>query len=157
MAWFADLSPCTYFGQEFASFLRAVGWLERGHAFATGPVDVLIYRRLVELLQSPWEPFLLLGTHGCQLCHYEPGRSGRRNLFLPGDGVVYVCPELVAHYMNAHGYAPPQEFCQAVLGCPELSTASYFKALLAGGARALVFAARGEKERSASPGDPGDE
>jgi hypothetical protein len=145
MAWFADLSPCSYFGQEYAGFLRAVGWLERTHDFTTGTVDASVYRRLVELLQAPWEPRTFLGTHGCQLCHYEPGRHGRRNLFVPGDGVVYVCPELVVHYMNAHGYAPPGEFCQAVANCPEMSSAQYFKALLAGGARALVFAARGER------------
>jgi hypothetical protein len=28
MAWFADLSPCTYFAEGWAHFLRSVGWLE---------------------------------------------------------------------------------------------------------------------------------
>ena len=145
MAWFADLSPCTYFGQEHAGFLRAVGWLERDHSFTTASVDVSVYRRLMDLFQSPWQPFMFLGIHGCQLCHYEPGCNGTKNLFLGGDGVVYVCPELITHYMNAHHYAPPQEFCQAVMNCPEMSSAQYFKALLTGGARALVFAGRDEK------------
>jgi hypothetical protein len=142
MAWFADLSPCLYFGEEYASFLRAVGWLERDHAFTAGTVDVLIYRRLRELAQSPWEPGVFLGHHGCQLCHYEPATYGTKNLFVPGDGVVYVCPELIAHYMNAHAYAPPPEFCKAVLACPEMSTKEYFKAMLNGGARSMVFAGK---------------
>ena len=47
--------------------------------------------------------------------------------------------------MNVHDYAPPAEFCAAILACPEMSSAAYFKALLAGGARALVFMARGEE------------
>jgi hypothetical protein len=144
MAWFADLSPCSYFGREHSEFLRAVGWLERGHAFPTGTTDVSVYQRLLDLAKSPWEPMMFLGNHGCHLCQYEPGRIGRWNLFVPGDGVVYVCPDLITHYMNAHYYVPPQEFCQAVLNCPEMSSAQYFKAMLGGGARALVFAGRGE-------------
>jgi hypothetical protein len=144
MAWFADLSPCSYFGQEHAEFLRAVGWLEREHSFTTGSVDDPVYRRLVELSRSPWEPAAFMGIHGCELCQYEPGQSGKTNLFLPGDGVIYVCPELITHYMNAHHYAPPPEFCQAVVNCPEMRSMQYFKALLAGGARSLVNAARGQ-------------
>jgi hypothetical protein len=144
MAWFADLAACSYFGQEYATFLRAVGWLARDHTFTTGTVDVSVYSRLVELLQWPWEHGVFVGHHGCELCHYEPGRYGTRNLFVPGDKVVYVCPELITHYMNAHRYAPPQDFCQAVLNCPEMSSRDYFKALIAGGAGALVFAGRGE-------------
>jgi hypothetical protein len=142
MAWFADLSPCSYFGQEHADYLRAIGCLERGHDFTSGTVNVTVYRRLVELLQTPWQPGYFMGVHGCQLCRYEPGHHGNKNLFVPGVGVVYVCPELVVHYMNAHGYAPPHEFCQAVLSCPEMSTRHYFKALVDGGARKLVFASR---------------
>jgi hypothetical protein len=46
MAWFADLSPCDYFGAEFVDCLRAVGWLERGQPFPIGPVDPAVYARL---------------------------------------------------------------------------------------------------------------
>jgi len=50
MAWFADLSLCTYFGQEYAGFLRAVGWLECDHSFTTGSVDVSVHRRLIDFV-----------------------------------------------------------------------------------------------------------
>jgi len=143
MAWFANFSPCTYFGQEHAGFLRAVGWLERGHEFKTGAVDRLVYRRLQELLQDPWQPAVFLGVHGCELCQYEPGGHGKRNLFLPGTGTVYVSPDLIAHYMNAHCYAPPDEFCAAVMNCPKMSSAAYFKALVLAGARVLVLGWQG--------------
>jgi hypothetical protein len=117
-----------------------VGWLEREHAFATGVVDPQVYRRLVALLQALWEPAMFLGTHGCKLCRCELGRYGQHILFVPGGRVVYVCPELIAHYMNAHGYVPSDEFCQVLLRCPGMSTRNYFKALVDGGARALVCA-----------------
>jgi hypothetical protein len=142
--WFADLSPIIYFGHEHATYLRAIGWLEHGQAFAKGVVDAQVYRRLVALLKEPWEPFVFMGVHGCGLCHYEPACYGAKNVYVPGDGVVYVCPELVTHYMNAHQYAPPHDFCDAVLKCPEMSSSQYFRALLAGGAKSLVFAARGD-------------
>jgi hypothetical protein len=62
MAWRGDLMPCDYFGAEFAPFLRAVGWLERGHPYRTGEVDRRVFDRLTELCADPWQP-MLMGTH----------------------------------------------------------------------------------------------
>ena len=31
-----------------------------------------------------------------------------------GKGVVYAAPELIAHYVEDHGYLPPPEFVEAV-------------------------------------------
>lgn len=53
---------------------------------------------------------------------------GTTNLWIPGDGCVYVAPSLVAHYIRAHRYAPPQEFVDAVLRCPDMHTEEYRKA-----------------------------
>jgi hypothetical protein len=61
--------------------------------------------------------------------------------FIPSNDVVYVCPELILHYINAHGYSPPREFCEAVLACPDIRTMEYKKRLLAAGLR--VLSARG--------------
>ena len=141
MAWYADLSPCDYFAAGCTSFLRAVGWLERGRPFATGPVDAAVYERLVEMFRDPWQPGIFLGFHRCDLCLYE-GESGKRNLFVPADGLVFVCPELVTHHMNAHEYRPPEDFCRSVLACPPMRSVPYFKALLACGARPLVHQAK---------------
>jgi hypothetical protein len=30
------------------------------------------------------------------------------------DGIVYAAPTLVCHYIQAHGYFPPEEFIEAV-------------------------------------------
>src|ERR1041384_2740196 len=129
MAWFADLSPCLYFGDEFADMLVAVGWLEQGRPFETGRVEPDVYSKLVELFKQPWEPGTFMGPHGCDLCLYE-STLGSRNLFVPTADRAFVCPELITHYMNAHSYRPPDEFCQAVLRCPEMRSKAYLKALL---------------------------
>lgn len=143
MAWQGDSTPCDYFGAEFAAFLRAVGWLERGCTYPTGEVDPRVFDRLNEFRVSPWQPMVAAGYHPCGLCLYRTEAEGKSNLFIPGEGVIYVCPELITHYMNAHGYAPPAEFCQAVLGCPPMRSMEYLKSLLANGGRPLVRLARG--------------
>ena len=43
--------------------------------------------------------------------------------------MIYVAPELIAHYIDAHEYRPPDEFVESVLKCPRMSTKEYFKAL----------------------------
>jgi hypothetical protein len=136
MAWYPDLSNYHDFGPESGARLLAVGWLERGQPFSTGTVDPAVYTRLLELLRNPWEPAMTLGFHHCDLCLYE-GAPGKRNLYIPAGGKVFVCPELITHYMNAHAYQPPEEFCRAVLACPPMRSMAYLKALL-GDARPLV-------------------
>jgi hypothetical protein len=71
MAWFEDLSPCTYLGTESAPLLRAVGWLERGKPFPVGAVDRRVYEKLAELCQDPWQPLASAGFHTCDLCQYN--------------------------------------------------------------------------------------
>jgi hypothetical protein len=136
MAWFSDLSPCTYFAH--AAVLRAVGWLESGKEFQIGKVDRRVYDKLVELSREPWQPVTCAGLHSCDLCGYEPISHGVNNIFIPGKGLLYVCPELIVHYMNAHGYRPPAEFCDAVLVCPPMRSMEYLKAVLDNGGRALM-------------------
>jgi hypothetical protein len=143
MAWFEDLAECTYFHPLRVSALRAVGWLECGRPFSLGAVDPRVYSKLKELSADPWQPFVFAGHHSCDLCTYEPGASGSGNVFVPGDTVIYVCPELVVHYMNAHGYQPPAVFCSAVLACPEMRSMAYLRAILKNGGRELVQEARG--------------
>jgi hypothetical protein len=55
--------------------------------------------------------------------------KGTVNLFVPGRKSVIVAPVLIEHYIDAHGYMPPAEFCEAVLECPPMGTDEYFAAL----------------------------
>lgn len=130
--WFEDLSPCTYFGEAVGRWLRAVGWLQRGRDFSKGRIRTDVYEKLQFLLESPVGPVLFAGLHFCDLCDCR-GPGGSANLWVPGNRILYVCPELILHYAHAHEYAPPKEFCDAVLGCPLIGSAEYKIAYLANG------------------------
>ena len=137
MAHFDDLTECNYFGAEHAQSLRAVGWLTSDKRFATGKTDPSAFAKLKELLSAPWQPMITLGIHECELCQFD-SPCGNANLFVPNGYVVFVCPELILHYIAAHHYRPPDEFITAVTNCPLTSTMQYKKLLLESGGRALV-------------------
>jgi len=140
MAWFQDLGECDYFGVG-KPWLRAVGWLQRGKPFPLGAMQPQVYAALAQLAKVPWQPSIFLGWHTCDLCTSALPATGYQNVFVPGDGVIYVCPELATHYISAHDYAPPACFCDAVLRCPPMGSPEYLAAILAIGGRGLVEAA----------------
>jgi hypothetical protein len=55
---------------------------------------------------------------------------GIYNLWVPGNDVIYVAPELILHYIQEHRYRPPDEFISAVLRCPDPKTQQYLDALV---------------------------
>ena len=118
--------------------LVAVGWLEQGKPFPTGEVPRAVYDALREMRKNPWQPFVCPGLHECDLCRFDGEARGCANLIIPSDGIIYVAPELIVHYMNAHGYQPPDEVCRAVLSCPPMRSMEYLKAVRScGGAQML--------------------
>jgi hypothetical protein len=149
MTWLADLSPCNSLSAADGHF-RAIGWLARGKTFTTGDVAEPVFEKLCQLLRDPWNPCFPGGYHHCELCRFTGGTgavdyngfavsgASAASLFVPGDGVIYVSPTSIAHYIDAHVYQPPDEFCRAVLGCSPMRSVQYFKALLANGGRKLV-------------------
>jgi hypothetical protein len=135
--WIEDLSHMG--GSER---MVAIGWLERGRPYPVGEVPMAVYKKLSALLAEPWQPAASGGIQPCGLCVYEAERAGTMNLFVPGAQRVYVAPELILHYMNAHRYQPPEEFCTAVMSCPRMGTPEYRQALLtAGGPEVARYAA----------------
>jgi len=138
MATFHDLDPLPYFGEELVDSLRAVGWLGRELLFKKGPISVDAYERLRELLKDPFQPFVAAGVHTCDLCQFEGEARGNANLFVPADGLLLVCPELIVHYINAHEYRPPGKFCDAVMACPDTRSSEYKRLFLANGGRKLM-------------------
>ena len=130
MTYYQDLSTCYYFGEGFggqAELIVAVGWLSAREDYARGSVPAVARDRLASLLCEAWQPVSFLGSHTCQLCG---GARSHRNLFLPGQGKVLVAPEGILHYIDNHGYLPPQEFIRAVLSCPPMGSQDYFRALV---------------------------
>jgi hypothetical protein len=41
--------------------------------------------------------------------------QGSGEIRVPGDRKVYAAPILIHHYVEAHGYKPPEEFIEAVI------------------------------------------
>jgi hypothetical protein len=58
---------------------------------------------------------------------------GASNVFVPGEGVIYVAPSMIAHYIDAHNYEPPAVFWEAVMKCPEMGSDAYGQALILNG------------------------
>ena len=139
--WFEDLTECNYFGEENAEILTAIGWLENGKKFSTGTVPRDVYFKLCEFKKNPWRFSVFMGFHQCDLCHFQfefSGEKGISNIFIPGNGKIYVCPELITHYINVHFYLPPREFLEAVCLCPPMRSMEYLKKIVENGGRDLV-------------------
>lgn len=138
MTWYEDLTPYRYMliepgwpvegppegGVEALYFWMSddyepafehdevnVGWLERGHAFPVGEPDEEFVTSLRHACSTQrWA--VMRGLYPCPLCG---GAAGHSEIRIQGDGVVYAAPTLVAHYVEAHRYAPPQAFVDAVI------------------------------------------
>jgi len=106
------------------------------------------------VVRVPWQPVLACGYHECEICSHDTtnwppalhprhsdrvlieGRTlrvGANNLFVPGDGVVYLAPDLILHYILAHDYLPPRPFLMAVRRCPGSHSAAYRDLIVANG------------------------
>ena len=136
MTYFADLSPWG----DASDQLTAVGWLESDREYHRGDVPVSVVARLMQLLIDPWQPAVTAGYHDCSFCRVSGGPHqftfngttidvGNSNLFVPADGQIFIAPSLILHYIDAHGYAPPQSFQDAVLACPDMQSKEYLAAI----------------------------
>ena len=122
---YPDLAVCDYFGAG-GDRLLAVGWLEPGHQFESGEVPPELSHQLRRRLKNRWAPVVLAGGQCCGFCPEQTSFSVA-NIFVPGDGVVYVCPEGILHYISVHQYRPPTEFMAAVESAPLPISIEYFE------------------------------
>jgi hypothetical protein len=124
--YFPDLS--TECSADEGACIRAIGWLSSAHDFPKGEVPPQFLEKLREHLKDPWQTVAFWGYHKCDLCPpHVNAACGKDNLWIPGNGVVYVAPAMVLHYIEAHQYKPPDEFIAAVLECPEQKSPEYLK------------------------------
>jgi hypothetical protein len=128
MSHYVDLSP--YVTLKTANPRAvAVGWLAKDHSFTSGPAAPELVARLEALVRSrPWEPYYTVGPHFCEFCPPQTA-GGTQTLWIPGEAHVYVSPSLIAHYVGAHGYQPPDCYVSAVLACPSMHSEDYFREL----------------------------
>lgn len=140
MTWTPDLS----FGTMVIAgpCVRAIGWLDREHAFPVGTVppafvDALdAFRRLAPDSEDALGFDSFCGFHVCELCPDpdsipEDGRRGWRNFAVPYANLLFVCPELITHYVGTHRYRPPNEFVAAVVESPLPGSEAYTAATAA--------------------------
>ena len=133
VTYFADESLCTY-GENWPAEQRlphgtlAVGWLEPSQPYRTGEVPPEFVKALHSLCRRPVR--VTRGLHRCLFCppphHRWPGTTvahpdgdyqvGHGEVHVTGlDGTRYAAPDMVIHYVTAHGYRPPNGFIAGVL------------------------------------------
>jgi len=110
--------------------IRAVGWLEPGYEYRTGRVraPARFLRNIQDLLAESHLPSAFpvrvdyMGVHTCGFCraHY-----GNGELLVPHGDFVFIAPTMIVHYVQFHGYLPPDEFVKAVNFCPLPSSLEY--------------------------------
>ena len=139
MAYFEDMSPCTYFG-NWSDRLVSVGWLVPEREFVTGDVSDEFFEALFSMLKKPWQPFVTAGHEPCKFCRFTHGPTilkyvgeevsiGTNNLFVPDGERAFVTPSSILHYIDSHKYQPPAEFQAAVLRESSSSSIDLFKKL----------------------------
>jgi len=103
-----------------------IGWLGASCTFEPGLVDPSVRDRLLRLAAQRRN--LMRGFHNCEMCSMDSPIEvpsswassgiqylGNGEIHVPStSGVIFSAPTLVIHYIDSHGYCPPQEFLDAV-------------------------------------------
>jgi len=121
--FFPDLSRYTY--TETGENVVNVGWLAAGAPMRIGEVDQIVRDELARMAREPTN--LMRGFHYCDFCDAEspivafasdapstPAYLGSGEVRVEAGDIVYAAPTLIVHYIDAHGYLPPEEFIEAV-------------------------------------------
>jgi len=127
--YFPDLTSYEYGRTEPQANVLNVGWLSAAHPFSNGVPDHRLISALQRLAASPVN--LYRGSHLCEFCpppptklspggipllYPFPGTTGNGEIRITAtNGITYVAPVLILHYVVAHGYLPPREFVDAAI------------------------------------------
>jgi hypothetical protein len=128
--YFPDLGSETEIAD--APFVRAIGWLAPESPYPRGVVSPDCLARIADFCALCTESAIALGwpfaagPHHCEFCG-EAAAAG--NLGVPASDLLYVCPEMLAHYVRDHSYLPPQEFIDAVMQAPLPGSPEYERAV----------------------------
>ena len=130
MAYFKDFTVCEYFQpcDEWLFRPIAIGWIERGKPYTRGENPPEIFTKLDNLRKESIASLhtTFRGLHCCSICERaEPLECSHVNLFIPHEGMVFLAPGRIDHFMEQHQYAPPESFVLAVMQCPLPGTEAY--------------------------------
>ncbi|QJE94616.1 hypothetical protein [Luteolibacter luteus] len=146
MAYLRDGDHCCNLPHSTGIPLTAIGWLDPDHDYPRGKVSEGFFRQLCMHLGKPWQaPFAWAGFHHCELCQFSTSQShfggysfqstSSSEIFVPNGREIFVSPKNIAHYIDAHGYLPPDSFIDALGACPTQGSNAYLKLLLDSGGR----------------------
>jgi len=97
-----------------------MGWLERGQPFPTGRVPAPTVEKLRVLCAEPVA--LTRGFHCCDLCNAKDPELGNGEIHVSLDEeTMFVAPQMILHYIEAHDYCPHEDFLRAVNESPLLT------------------------------------
>jgi hypothetical protein len=121
--YFDDLSAYVYGGREELRQVQNVGWLDAAHEYPKGSTPRSVLERLKDLAVHK-SVNQTRGFHYCDFCDAEDVRLARGDrktllgsaeLWVPsGASGFFASPDLIVHYIEAHGYLPPREYLDAV-------------------------------------------
>lgn len=126
MAYYSDLSAYTYGGDRYFSVPDTVnvGWLSSEHLFKRATPSEELLDRVWSLSKVSVAP--AKGRHYCEFCAEPDATIGRGDEHLKlgraeirvfsTHGRIYAAPNLLYHYICAHGYLPPVEFVAPLVG-----------------------------------------
>lgn len=125
MTYYPDGSPYQY-GPAPNTGLVCAGWLAAGHPYPEGePPDGFLDRLAWRCVNQTDRPYR--GIHVCELCPKDHAdfvsvvREGKKHLLGCAEITViagtriYAAPNLILHYVAAHGYQPSKDFVDAVM------------------------------------------
>jgi hypothetical protein len=126
--------------------LKRIGWLDVAKPYAYGRAQPEIEDILWEYCKTTLNEWR--GHHSCTLCPSSSSRNilvlerngervelGSDEIVVLGlEGKVFICPNLIFHYVRDHGYSPPYDFLAAVAKSPPPPSDIYFRSV-----RALNF------------------
>lgn len=129
MSCFSDLTPYTY-GPDYSSGQRRgddaqpntvnIGWLDsvtlgENRAAAASNGDGFVPPEFTDRLAELVKHNLVNEYRGSHICWCETRHRSNGEIRVTHNGVTYVAPQAIFHYVTAHGYTPPQVFIDAVL------------------------------------------
>lgn len=130
MTWFPDMGREAFVSGDH---VRAVGWLHGDHPFEHGELSPEFIAKLKLLIRAersyPEDDVFGVACAGYHTCEFCGNARGTANLGVPAGEALFVAPEMVLHYVDEHGYRPPDEFVAAVMASPLPGTPEYAAAV----------------------------
>ena len=127
--YFEDLTAYCYYLPFNLSDVRNVGWLDTSHAYSKGETSGSFLSKLRQSIcarQSNVDAHVnvIRGVHSCNICggprieidcQNSKVLLGMSEIWLPASRGYFASPSMTLHYIEVHGYVPPQEYVDAVM------------------------------------------